>query len=135
MSIIKTKSRKMRKNQKIYKPQRYISKSSQSPKFSFVVKSKNESWEFHKNDVDPNPSTPHGHFKDKKLNPYTGEVFSVKSKKLLEIIGKKQLIVILKALINNKDFAQYKKQLTEALNKLMTQNLVENITPIRQKQR
>ena len=131
MSIIKTKDKKMQKNQ----PQRYISKSSQPPKISFVVKSKNENWEFHKNDVDPSPSTPHGHFKDKKLNPYTGEVFGVRNKKLLEIIGKKQLIAILKALINNKDFAQYREQLKNALNELTGQSIVENVAFIKQKQR
>lgn len=112
-----------------------ISKSSQLPKISFVVKSKNENWKFHKNDVDPSPSTPHGHFKDKKLNPYTGEVFGVKNKKLLEIIGKKQLIAILKALINNKDFAQYREQLKNALNELTGQSIVENVASIKQKQR
>ena len=135
MSIVKTKDKKMQKNQKVNQPQRYISKSSQPPKISFVVKSKNENWEFHKNDVDPSPSTPHGHFKDKKLNPYTGEVFDVKNKKLLEIIGKKQLIAILKALINNKDFAQYREQLKNALNELTGQSIVENVVSIKQKQR
>lgn len=131
MSIVKTKDKKMQKNQ----PQRYISKSSQLPKISFVVKSKNENWKFHKNDVDPSPSTPHGHFKDKKLNPYTGEVFGVRNKKLLETIGKKQLIAILKALINNKDFAQYREQLKNALNELTGQSIVENVAFIKQKQR
>lgn len=135
MSIVKAKDKKMRKNQKENQPQRYISKSSQLPKISFVVKSKNENWKFHKNDVDPSPSTPHGHFKDKKLNPYTGEVFDVKNKKLLEIIGKKQLIAILKALINNKDFAQYREQLKNALNELTRQSIVENVVSIKQKQR
>lgn len=125
----------MQKNQKGNQPQRYISKSSQLPKISFVVKSKNENWKFHKNDVDPSPSTPHGHFKDKKLNPYTGEVFDVKNKKLLETIGKKQLIAILKALINNKDFAQYREQLKNALNELTGQSIVENVAFIKQKQR
>lgn len=125
----------MQKNQKKNQPQRYISKSSQLPKISFVVKSKNENWKFHKNDVDPSPSTPHGHFKDKKLNPYTGEVFDVKNKKLLETIGKKQLIAILKALINNKDFAQYREQLKNVLNELTGQSIVENVAFIKQKQR
>ncbi len=135
MSIAKTKDKKMQKNQKGNQQQRYISKSSQLPKISFVVKSKNENWKFHKNDIDPSPSTPHGHFKDKKLNPYTGEVFDVKNKKLLEIIGKKQLIAILKALINNKDFAQYREQLKNALNELTGQSIVENVAFIKQKQR
>ena len=73
--------------------------------------------------------------KDKKLNPHTGEVFGVKNKKLLETIGKKQLIVILKALINNKDFAQYREQLKNALNELTGQSIVENVASIKQKQR
>ena len=93
-----------------------ISRSPECYMISFMVKSNGNNWNFHKNDADPNPSTPHGHSGRNKLNPYTGEVFDASTGKIVYNLRKKALIKILKALIANKEYAPYKEALQLALN-------------------
>lgn len=103
-----------------------ISRSPEHHLISFMVKSNGDNWNFHKNDADPNPSTPHGHCGRNKLNPYTGEVVDALTGKIVRNLRKKDLIKILKMLIANKECAPYKEALQFALNSLLKSSEVVN---------
>lgn len=66
-----------------------------------------QQWVFNKTDKDPWPSYPHGHFETSKLNPFTGEVFDVNTKKLIYKLKPKVLSHIKDELKANKNFASF----------------------------
>lgn len=61
--------------------------------YTSKIEINNNKWVIHKNDVDPFPSVPHMHSKDLplKLNIYNGEIFDVNTKKIVDIVRKKDL--------------------------------------------
>lgn len=70
----------------------------------------NEQWVFHKSDADPFPwpeTKLHGHYQQKKLNPFTGEIYNVNTKKTIGYLKSKKLMQLKTELKSRKDFKHY----------------------------
>ncbi|MBI2137464.1 hypothetical protein HYU12_03015 [Candidatus Woesearchaeota archaeon] len=71
--------------------------SSTRPKVNYETKERikhgGTTWEIHKNDPDPIPSKPHLHNLEtgEKLNPFTGEIYNPKIKKMTGTMKEKDL--------------------------------------------
>ena len=61
--------------------------------YTSKIEINNGKWIIHKNDVDPFPSVPHMHSKDLplKLNIYSGEIYDVNTKKIVDVVRQKDL--------------------------------------------
>lgn len=75
-----------------------------------IVNKFGNKWEFHLSDPDPWPSVPHGHDneKGKKLNPFTGEIFNIKTRKITGRLKPRKLSELQLELKSKKGFEDIK---------------------------